>query len=226
MEIIVGRNQQTRQLNVIKDGVERVYGQPNSVPTDVSRHHLSLQPAGAGKWQVKNLNERNVTFVNGIAIESKTVSESDKIELGNSHYLFSWSALQEPKVETIDIRPLKKVWDNYKSKTSELNMASQKFNIARSATGIITMLAIACGFVIGHGPIYILFYGIAIALSLCFLYKAWTDVSRIQERRDEYQEEFDSRWVCPKCGRPLNAKNYIVLSKLDGCPYCKTKFKK
>ena len=226
MEIIVGRNQQTRQLNIIKDGVERAYGQPNSVPTDVSRHHLSLQPAGAGKWQVKNLNERNVTFVNGIAIESKTVSESDKIELGNSHYLFSWSALQEPKVETIDIRPLKKVWDNYKSKTSELNMASQKFNIARSATGIITMLAIACGFVIGHGPIYILFYGIAIALSLCFLYKAWTDVSRIQERRDEYQEEFDSRWVCPKCGRPLNAKNYIVLSKLDGCPYCKTKFKK
>ena len=226
MEIIIGRNQQTRQLNIIKDGVERAYGQPNSVPTDVSRHHLSLQPAGAGKWQVKNLNERNVTFVNGIAIESKTVSESDKIELGNSHYLFSWSALQEPKVETIDIRPLKKVWDNYKSKTSELNMASQKFNIARSATGIITMLAIACGFVIGHGPIYILFYGIAIALSLCFLYKAWTDVSRIQERRDEYQEEFDSRWVCPKCGRPLNAKNYIVLSKLDGCPYCKTKFKK
>lgn len=226
MEIIIGRNQQTRQLNIIKDGVERAYGQANSVPTDVSRHHLSLQPAGAGKWQVKNLNERNVTFVNGIAIESKTVSESDKIELGNSHYLFSWSALQEPKVETIDIRPLKKVWDNYKSKTSELNMASQKFNIARSATGIITMLAIACGFVIGHGPIYILFYGIAIALSLCFLYKAWTDVSRIQERRDEYQEEFDSRWVCPKCGRPLNAKNYIVLSKLDGCPYCKTKFKK
>ena len=218
MEIIIGRNQQTRQLNIIKDGVERAYGQANSVPTDVSRHHLSLQPAGAGKWQVKNLNERNVTFVNGIAIESKTVSESDKIELGNSHYLFSWSALQEPKVETIDIRPLKKVWDNYKSKTSELNMASQKFNIARSATGIITMLAIACGFVI--------FYGIAIALSLCFLYKAWTDVSRIQERRDEYQEEFDSRWVCPKCGRPLNAKNYIVLSKLDGCPYCKTKFKK
>ena len=93
-------------------------------------------------------------------------------------------------------------------------------------TGIVTMLAIACGFIIGHGPIYIFFYGIAITLSLCFLYKAWTDVSRIQERRDEYQEEFDSRWVCPKCGRPIQAKNYIVLSKLDACPYCKTKFNK
>lgn len=226
MEIIIGRDQNTRQLNVVKDGKSKLYGQPNSVPMDVSRHHISLQPAGNGKWQIKNLNEQNVTFVNGIAVESKTISERDKIELGNSHYLFNWNALQEPKVETVDIRPLKKVWDNYKKKTSELNMASQKFNIARSATGIITMLAIACGFAIGHGPVYIFFYGLAIAISLCFLYKAWTDVSKIQNRRDDYQEEFDSKWVCPKCGRPLNAKNYTVLSKLDACPYCKTKFKK
>jgi len=226
MEIIIGRNQQTRQLSILKDGTTTNYGQLGSVPMDVSRHHISLAPAGSGKWKIKNLNALNVTFVNGIAVESKTISESDKVELGNSHYLFLWAALQEPKEETIDIRPLKKVWDDYKNKTSELNMAAQKFNIARSATGIVTMLAIACGFIIGHGPIYIIFYGIAITLSLCFLYKAWTDVSRIQERRDEYQEEFDSRWVCPKCGRPIQAKNYIVLSKLDACPYCKTKFKK
>jgi len=226
MEIIIGRDQNTRQLSITKDGTNKTYGKPGSVPMSVSRHHISLQPVGVGKWHIKNLNERNVTLVNGIAVESKTISENDKVELGNDHYLFSWDALSEPKVETIDIRPLKKVWDDYKNKTSELNMATQKFNIARSATGIITMLAIACGFVIGHGPIYILFYGVAIALSLCFLYKAWTDVSRTQERRDEFQEEFDSKWVCPKCGRPLTAKNYIILSKLDECPYCHTKFKK
>ena len=213
MEIIIGRDQNTRQLSITKDGTNKTYGKPGSVPMSVSRHHISLQPVGVGKWHIKNLNERNVTLVNGIAVESKTISENDKVELGNDHYLFSWDALSEPKVETIDIRPLKKVWDDYKNKTSELNMATQKFNIARSATGIITMLAIACGFVIGHGPIYILFYGVAIALSLCFLYKAWTDVSRTQERRDEFQEEFDSKWVCPKCGRPLTAKNYIILSK-------------
>ncbi len=226
MEIIIGRDQQTRQLCIVKDGNSKLYGQPNSVPMDVSRHHISLQPAGNGKWQIKNLNERNVTFVNGIAVESKTISEKDKIELGNSHYLFSWAALQEPKVETVDIRPLKKVWENYKNRTSELSIASQKFNIARSATGIITMLAIACGFAIGHGPVYMLIYGFAITISACFAYKAWTDVSKKQSKLDDYQEEFDSSWVCPKCGHPLNAKNYTVLSKLDACPFCKTKFKK
>ena len=92
MEIIIGRDQQTRQLNVIKDGISNLYGKAGSVPMDVSRHHISLQPAGEGKWVVKNLNEQNVTFVNGIAVENKTISESDKIELGNSHYLFSWDA--------------------------------------------------------------------------------------------------------------------------------------
>ena len=107
MEIIIGRDQQTRQLCIIKDGNSRLYGQANSVPMDVSRHHISLVPAGSGKWKIKNLNEKNVTFVNGIAVESKTISESDKVELGNSHYLFSWAALQEPKEETIDIRPLR-----------------------------------------------------------------------------------------------------------------------
>ena len=109
MEIIIGRDQQTRQLCIIKDGNSGLYGQANSVPMDVSRHHISLVPAGGGKWKIKNLNEKNVTFVNGIAVESKTISESDKVELGNSHYLFSWAALQEPKEETIDIRPLKKI---------------------------------------------------------------------------------------------------------------------
>ena len=168
MEIIIGRDQQTRQLCIIKDGNAKLYGQPNSVPMDVSRHHISLQPAGTGKWQIKNLNERNVTFVNGIAIESKTISENDKIELGNSHYLFSWTALQEPKVETVDIRPLKKIWDKYDEQRLEFQIAERKFNAARSATGIITMLAIACSIILGHGPIYLVLYALAIGISVAF----------------------------------------------------------
>ena len=225
MEIIVGRNQQTRQLNVIKDGVERVYGQPNSVPTDVSRHHLSLQPAGAGKWQVKNLNERNVTFVNGIAIESKTVSEGDKIELGNSHYLFSWSALQEPKVETVDIRSLKVVWDNYQQNEIEIRNRQKNTGLWASVPLGFSMLG---GLIAGVAPeireVALLFTGIAFVLFLYGLYRRSQDNSTVELKAN--QEEFDSKWVCPKCGRPLTAKNYTVLSKLDGCPYCKTKYKK
>ena len=226
MEIVIGRNQQTRQLNIIKDGVERAYGQPNSVPTDVSRHHVSLQPAGAGKWQVKNLNERNVTFVNGIAIESKTVSESDKIELGNSHYLFSWDALQEPKVETIDIRPLRTIWDNYQQ--NEINIRDrQKSNGLWASVPLgFSMLG---GLIAGVAPeirgIALLFTGIAFVLFLYGLYRRSQDNSTLELKAN--QEEFDMKWVCPKCKHPLTCfRSFTILSQSDACPFCKTKYKK
>lgn len=226
MEIIIGRDQQTRQLCIVKDGNSKLYGQPGSVPMDVSRHHISLQPAGDGKWKIKNLNEKNVTFVNGIAVESKTISDSDKVELGNSHYLFQWSVLSEPKVETIDIRPLKAIWKEYDEQKFDSQIAERKFNAARSATGIITMLAIACSIILGHGPIYILLYAVAIGISVVFTYQAYVKSTDIPKQQRELTKRFQQRYVCPKCGHFMGFTDYDILTQSDACPYCKTKFKK
>lgn len=226
MEIIIGRDQQTRQLNVVKDGVSKQYGQPGSVPMDVSRHHISLQPAGVGKWQIKNLNEQNVTFVNGIAVESKTISESDKIELGNSHYLLNWDALSEPKEETVDIRPLKKIWNDYDEKRLEIQIAERKFNAARSATGIITMVAIACSLILGHGPVYLILYALAIGISVAFTYQAYQKSSDVPRLQREMNKDFQKRYTCPKCGHFMGFTDYDILTQSDACPYCKTKYQK
>lgn len=226
MEIIIGRDQQTRQLCIVKDGNSKLYGQPGSVPMDVSRHHISLQPAANGRWQIKNLNERNVTFVNGIAVENKTISESDRIELGNSHYLFQWSALSEPKVEIVDIGPLKYVWKEYDEQKFDVQIAERKFNAARSATGIITMLAIACSIILGHGPIYILLYAVAIGISVVFTYQAYVKSTDIPKQQRELTKRFQQRYVCPKCGHFMGFTDYDILTQSDACPYCKTKFKK
>ena len=41
------------------------------------------------------------------------------------------------------------------------------------------------------------------------------------------QEDFDQKWVCPKCKRPLTCfRSYTILSQNDACPFCKTKFEK
>ena len=226
MEIIIGRDQQTRQLCIVKDGNCKLYGQPGSVPMDVSRHHISLQPAGSGKWQIKNLNERNVTFVNGIAVETKTISESDKVELGNSHYLFHWDALQEPKVETVDIRPLKKILDIYDEQRLEFQIAERKFNAARSATGIITMLAIACSFILGHGPIYLILYALAIGISVAFTYQAYQKSSGVPRQQREMNKDFQKNYVCPKCKHFMGFTDYDILTQNDVCPFCKRKYKK
>ena len=226
MEIIIGRDQQTRQLSIVKDGVTKHYGQPGSVPMDVSRHHLSLQPIDEGKWKIKNLNEQNVTFVNGIAIESKSISEKDKVELGNSHYLLNWEALSEPKEETVDIRPLKIIWKEYDEKKFDSQIAERKFNAARSATGIITMLAIACSIILGHGPIYIILYALAIGISLAFTYLAYKKSTEVPKQQRELTKRFQQTYVCPKCGHFMGFQDYDILVQSDACPYCKTKYKK
>ncbi|MBR5728611.1 MAG: FHA domain-containing protein [Prevotella sp.] len=226
MEIIIGRDSQTRQLCIIKNGCTKLFGPAGSVPMDVSRHHISLQPAGKDKWQIKNLNERNVTFVNGIAVESKTISESDKVELGNSHYLFPWDALSEPKVETLDISPLKKIWTEYDEQRLEFQIAERKFNAARSATGIITMVAIACSLILGHGPVYLILYALAIGISVVLTYQAYQKSSDVPRKQREINKNFQKRYVCPKCGHFMGFTDYDILIQNDACPYCKTKYKK
>lgn len=226
MEIIIGRNQQTRQLNIIKDGKEKVFGQAGSVPMDVSRHHISLQPAGAGKWQIKNLNERNVTFVNGIAVESKTISESDKIELGNSHYLFPWDALQEPKVETTDIRPLRKVWEEYNQENIRIRKQQKNIGLLASIPMGFTMLG---GLIAGVGPeeirgVAYLFTAIALLIMLYGFYRRFNDNSI--EKQEELKKKLQRNYTCPKCGHFLGFQDYEVLIQSEACPYCKTKYKK
>ena len=226
MEIIIGRDQQTRQLCVIKDGNSKLYGQPGSVPMDVSRHHISLQPAGNGKWQIKNLNEQNVTFVNGIGIESKTISESDKVELGNSHYLFHWDALQEPKVETIDIRPLKKVWDEYNNANIEIRKKQKNIGLLASVPIGITMFG---GLLSGIAsdelkPYAYVFTAIALIVMLYGFYRRFTDNSI--EEQEKIKKTFQRSYVCPKCKHFLGFQDYDILIQSDSCPYCKTKYRK
>lgn len=126
MEIIIGRNAGTRQLNVELGAKVSVYGQANTVPLDVSRRHISLTKRPDGNYELKNLNEKNVTYVNGLAVEHKVVSETDKIELGMSRYLMQWEAIVGKKVETVDIRPLESVWEEYNQETIRIRNQQKK----------------------------------------------------------------------------------------------------
>lgn len=226
MEIIIGRDPQTRQLNISKDGKAKNYGQPGSVPMDVSRHHISLQPAGTGKWMIKNLNEQNVTLVNGIAIESKTISESDKVELGNSHYLFHWDALSEPKEECVNIKPLEKVWNDYNSSSIEIRKRQKNIGLLASLPIGITMFG---GLMSGiapeeYRPICYVFTAIALVVMIYGFYRRYSDNSI--EEQEELKKDFQRKYVCPKCGHFMGFQDYEILSHSDACPYCKTKYKK
>ena len=226
MEIVVGRDQQTRKLCIIKDGVTHLYGHEGFVPTYVSRKHISMQLLTDGKWKIVNLNDRNVTYVNGIGVEGMVVSEDDKIELGESRFLFPWDAIKDFENALIDISPLKKIWDDYDEKRIQFQIPERKFNAARSATGIITMLAIACSIILGHGPVYICLYVLAIGTSVLFTYQAYKKSSEIPRQQREMNKLFQQNYVCPKCGHFMGFQDYDVHAQGDACPYCHTQYKK
>ena len=226
MEIIIGRDQQTRQLCIIKEGNPKLFGQSGSVPMDVSRHHISLQPVGAGKWQIKNLNERNVTFVNGIAVESKTISESDKVELGNSHYLFSWAALQEPKVETIDIRHLEKIWNWYETTQLKMRESERRIQNNQKLASVLSSCGILFVFVEGLGFLRYILMGLSIMITIYLWYRGNNSDSSLNIKLNDLSKEFRKKYTCPKCGHFMGNTPYDVLIQNDGCTNCKTKYKR
>ena len=223
MEILVGRDSKTRQLNIVRDGKAISVGQAGSVPLDVSRQHVQIKHMPDGKWQLRNLNEQNLTFVNGLAVESKVVTEGDKVELGQSRYLLSWETIKGPKVEVIDLKPLRQAWEEYTQANIDIRQRQKTTNLLASVPMAFTMLG---GLVSGVVPevrtAALVLTGIALALMLYGFYRRATDHSI--EEMEEAKKRFQRDYVCPKCGRFMGFQDIDILKQQKACPYCKTKF--
>lgn len=227
MEIIIGRDPETAQLRIETGGKIVKCGEVGSVPKSVSRQHSSIVMDADGKMTVKNLKAENETFVNGRSVESKAVKEGDRIELGESKYAVDWKAIKGVMPVIADIRPLEKVWTNYQEKRLEQQIKERRFGTLRSATGLITMVAIALSMFTGRdSTIYLILYGAAIVISLAFTVKAYRDSANAPRRMQELSDRFQRDYVCPKCGHFLGMQSYDILKQNDGCPYCKAKYRK
>lgn len=226
MEIIVGREEHSRRLCVVRDGKPQLCGQPGSVPMDVSRQHLRLHLEREGKWNIQNLNAQNVTYVNGLAVESKVISESDRLELGKSHYLLSWDFVRGPKVETVDIRPLKRVWDWFDSTQVNLKEDERRAQNIGRLSGILSSCGILFMFVESLGFLRYVLTGISVIISVYFFIRGNSPDSSLNIKMNELSKEFRKRYTCPKCGHFMGNEPYDVLIQNESCRFCKAKFKK
>lgn len=226
MKIIIGRDPETCKLHIDRNGISSICGNASKIPMDVSRQHLELELLGDKKWKIHNLNDRNVTYVNGISIESKIVSEDDKIYLGNSHYLLNWKDLYEPDDGRVDIRPLEKVWETFNQQNVKIKKRQKTIGLLASIPMGFTMLG---GLVSGIAsddirPIAYFFTFVALAIMIYGFYKRFTDDS-IEEQED-IKKQFQRNYICPQCGHFMGYQDYELLIQADECPYCKAKFKK
>lgn len=222
MEIIIGRDIQGGGLLLTVDGKDQQMATKDSVPASIGSQHCKLT-INNGLMRLKNLDVNNYTYVNGQSIESKAVTMEDKIELGSDHYLIDWTLLKS--FLPIDIRPLKNVWDHYEAENLKIQIKERKFNALRSATGLITMLAIALSIAGGgRNKWYLMLYAIAIIISVAFFVKAYRDSSKLPQKRQELSKQFQRDYVCPHCGHFMGNQPYDILAQNGCCPYCKKHF--
>ena len=222
MEIIIGREQATRKLLVVKNGQPNLVGQAGSVPMDVSRQHISLTNTSDNTYLLTNLNPENVTFVNGVAVERKHVTEHDKIELGESRYLLIWSTLLGPKTETVDISALRYVWEEYDAADTALKKSVLNNNLIAGIPIAFTMLGtIISGISVKIRPYAIIFTCMAFTLMIYGLWRRSKN-GHIDEQK-QLTRQFQRDYVCPKCKNSLGMKEYDLLVGRN-CPYCKVKF--
>lgn len=220
--IIIGRDANTGQLLLSGVGKSGTYG--NNVPQDISEQHCRID-FNQGNIRLKNLDINNDTFVNGLAIESKTITRSDKIALGASRFPISWEAIDAIVPPEADIHPLQEVWNEYERQNVKLQIDERRFNTLRSATGLITMVAIALSIATGGRSVwYMALYALAIIASIIFFIKAYRDSSKIPQKRQELSHQFQHDYVCPQCGRFLGNQPYHILAQNTQCPYCRVKF--
>ncbi len=224
MEILVGRDESTRRLMLSVNGQPMVFGRTADVPVTVAKSHCMIESTN-GSVRIRNLDMNHDTFVNGHSVEVKQIMHGDLLSLGDDRYPLDWSLINQVIPPVADITHLQKVWRDFDTHRMDQQIADRKFGSLRSATGIITMAAIALSMMTGRQSFwYVVLYAFAILVSLAFTIKAYRDASSVPQKMKELERQFQQDYVCPHCGHFLGNQSYVVLSQNPCCPYCKSKF--
>ena len=223
MEILIGRDEKSARMKLTAEGRSVLYG-TDRLPDSVLAEHIKLT-IDNDTIRLKNLNINAYTYVNGQAVEHKTISKQSIIEIGSARIPFDWRALDEFIPAEVDIHPLQAIWNKFENENIALQIAERKFNTLRSTTGIITMAAIALSIATGgKSHWYFLLYGIAIVVSVVFFIKAYRDSTKMPQKRQELNRAFQRDYVCPHCGHFMGNQSYEILTQNSHCQYCKAKF--
>lgn len=227
MELSIGRDAASSRLKIVADGQCRLFGNAGSVPSSVSRSHCSISVADDGTMTIKNTNPANSTFVGGMLVQTKRIEYGDKIALGAERYPLDWNCLRFFITPTVDIRPLRKIWDDYQEESLRAKIYDRRFGVIRSVTSVIMPVVVVLGLLTGRTNSHLLFlYGAMIVVSIALFIMAFMKSSKVPKQEQQRTKLFHKRYVCPCCGRFLGNTDYDIISHYDACPYCRAKFSK
>lgn len=238
MEIIIGRDPKSDCLALLVDG-KNLYDSSCTLPNSVSRlrvdEHTGHCRIGIkdGIIKILNLNEQNVTYVNGVEISghSQKVDTHSIITLGCDQYRLNLKKLLKDigYVKPVSIKHLRRVWEKYDRTNLRMQIDQQKSANQQKLQGLISQASVLCVIipsVIPQVPIpafvRVLLVVIALALGVYFYLKGnKTEESFVVKKRD-LDEWLRDEYVCPECGYFFGVTPYENLEYKDKCPHCNT----
>ena len=129
MDIIIGRESGVAEPRLcLKTGnITKYIGAAGSVPRSVSRSHCVITLDEGNNLSIKNVSDQNALYVNGMEYKSKSITDSDLVELGPEKYRLDVTAVikafktpastpsnnSAPNVKSYNISSLKRVWNDY-----------------------------------------------------------------------------------------------------------------
>lgn len=226
MELIIGRDSNTGKLKVVNGNEVKLVGAPSSVPRDVSRQHCQLSVTG-GNITIKNIKAENVTWVNGLEVNTKQITIADTIELGpsRSYTVPLKEVLDGFEPNEVDIRPLRQVWENYNNGMLAIRKRQQRNNLLARVPIAFTMLGTVVSAISESiRPFSIAFTVIALVIMLYGFYLIATDKGIDQQ--EALKKQLQQQYICPnpKCQHFMGFQDYDVLIHNNNCPYCKAKY--
>ncbi len=236
--ILIGRqDSEQKRLMLMVPGtapvIAMVLGEPHSVPNTVSRcipkegaAHCMIDIDKSGKMWISNLNSANVTYVDGVKVQTKKIDENSHIALGNGQgYTLDIAQVLKVVSDKLpqSITHLKKVWEEYEKKIEDIRIRQQRLLRNRMIPSVITPMLMALSFFgktfsfpqLPWITIPLMIISIIIALKN-FLTKDTT--AQDIKQADEWLIKM---YRCPKCHRFLGKQPYIILKEYTNCPHSK-----
>lgn len=250
-EIFIGKEPRGHHLLIaIKNGGQiktTAIATESSVPNCVSRcipnegkAHCKITVGQDGVMSIHNLKSENVTYVNGIEIEVKDLTNQSNVMLGKDKYPINIKSIMDVVNKLVgdiisepsghSIRHLHRVWEEYDNALYKLQKRQKNLGMIKSLYMPCTILTGLMGFVFKNIGIEdanveiasMVMYIIAAMVLFYGLYRTFTDKS-IDERK-MLDKKFQEEYVCPKCKHFLGVKPYDILRQDKFCPYNKCKW--
>ena len=228
-EVLIGRDGTNNTLKITTNG-KSVNGEV--VPRSVSREHCIITIKDDGTAVITNINPKNVTFVNGLPVQSKDISGNDTVELGGERYKLDLKPFK--LTNTVNIAHLEKVWNRYKEKQEKQRISMIRKNALRSITGLFSMGAIVVTFIkpesqTSQNTIEVLrfvLYGLAIITIIWTVISSVINAPKIVREENEMKQDFQDHYICPNCGMFFGFENrFDMLVKSGQCNRCRSLFK-